>query len=292
MKIISLTSIPPRFALMGPTLRALAAQRSAVDAIELYLPRRYRRFPEYDGTAPPVPAGITVIRPDTDLGPASKVLHAARRHAGQDVQILFCDDDRDYPAGWAARLFAEQAARPQAAVALDGYDLPDPDPRQTGALPRYQSRPIGKGARYRLRRARRFLSGRFHTPLPVKRSLQLLERAGFVDVLQGFGGAVLRPDFLGPRAWDIPDLAFPVDDIWLSGMLAWRGIGIWRPAGLPRPATTGAHRAHALYRASFDGLDRRALDARAIAHLRADFGVWGGAPTPGPQEGLAQGGPL
>jgi hypothetical protein len=38
-RIISLTSIPPRFARLAPTLRAL--QEQAADEIRLYIPRRY-----------------------------------------------------------------------------------------------------------------------------------------------------------------------------------------------------------------------------------------------------------
>ena len=50
--VISLTSIPPRFATLGPVLETLTAQ--GADAVVLALPRTYRRFPGAT-EAPPLP---------------------------------------------------------------------------------------------------------------------------------------------------------------------------------------------------------------------------------------------
>ena len=72
--VISLTSITSRFPEIRPTLEALLAQSAPIEEIRLNIPRRYRRFPEYDGGLPDVPGGIRVIRPEEDLGPATKVL--------------------------------------------------------------------------------------------------------------------------------------------------------------------------------------------------------------------------
>ena len=53
MAIITLTSIPPRFELIGPTLETLLAQRG-IAAVELSLPYHYTRFPDWDGTLPAI----------------------------------------------------------------------------------------------------------------------------------------------------------------------------------------------------------------------------------------------
>ena len=86
VRIITLSSIPPRFDLIGPTLESLTAQSSPVDAVELHVPRSYRRFPDYDGRCPKVPAGVSILEAESDLGPASKVLHAVRRHRDDRVE--------------------------------------------------------------------------------------------------------------------------------------------------------------------------------------------------------------
>ncbi|WP_130723108.1 hypothetical protein [Rhizobium ruizarguesonis] len=71
MRIITLATIPPRFRSIGPTLKSLLTQRGRIDAINLYVPNRYRRFPDYDGRVPELPAGINLIKPENDIGRAS-----------------------------------------------------------------------------------------------------------------------------------------------------------------------------------------------------------------------------
>lgn len=95
--IASLTSVPPRFAGLGPVLAALVAQGVRV---VLTLPRRYARFPGWDGALPVVPDGVVVQRVDVDAGPALKYLGACAV-AAPDAPVLACDDDWTYGAGWA-----------------------------------------------------------------------------------------------------------------------------------------------------------------------------------------------
>ena len=82
MLIVSLSTIPPRFDKIGETLKSLLNQSVKADHIYLYIPETYRRFPDWDGQLPHVPDGITIRRTDIDLGPATKVLPAARAHRG------------------------------------------------------------------------------------------------------------------------------------------------------------------------------------------------------------------
>src|SRR5262249_34545989 len=120
LRIISLSTIPTRFKTLAPTLKSLLDQRARVHDIRLYIPRHYRRFPDYDGSVPEVPEGITIVRTEEDLGPASKVLFAVREQRANRGQILFCDDDRIFSPTWAADLFAAQDARANECVALIG----------------------------------------------------------------------------------------------------------------------------------------------------------------------------
>ncbi|MCL3883988.1 glycosyltransferase family 2 protein [Marivita sp. GX14005] len=287
MTLITLSSIPPRFGLIGPTLESLVAQ-SGVDGVELTLPQRYRRFPDWDGTLPPVPHGVTIHRSETDYGPATKVLPAARRHKGQGVRLLLCDDDRDYRPGWAAGLLAEADRYPDRAVALAGWDIAGMPPRKTHASPRHARRSRKWDMAYRAARLRQILRGQGKVGLAGKPPRRIIARAGFADIFEGYGGVVLRPEFLDDQSFDIPPEAFHVDDVWLSGALARAGIGIWLAADRPEPKTTQADRAAALYRHREEDKGRAELDAAAIEMMRARWNIWGGADVPIPEAGARQ----
>lgn len=265
MKIISLTTIPSRFAGLGPTLDSLAAQ--GADQVRLHIPRIYRRFPDWDGCLPSVPAGVQIIRCDTDLGPATKILPAARDLRGQDAQILFCDDDCIVPSGWADRLFAIQARRPDQAVAVyvrPSY-LPDTAPaarRQAWQVPIRYDAPF---------RFSRLMHKLFGTPVAHRSPFWI---AGYGDVLFGVGGAVIRPEFFDDVAFDIPDIAWMVDDIWLSAMLARRGIRIYCPWRAALPNSHNLSELDGLASATFQGKDRQQLNRAAARYCRDHFGVW------------------
>ena len=72
--IISLSTIPARFSKIYPVLENLQARTLKIDEIRLYVPRKFRRFPDYGGELPDVPKGVRILRADEDLGPVSKVL--------------------------------------------------------------------------------------------------------------------------------------------------------------------------------------------------------------------------
>lgn len=120
MYAISLSSIPPRFGRLTPVLQSLLAQDPAPEAVFLCLPRAYLRFP---GTVvpPPLPEGVQVLWTDTDFGPATKAIAAARHLAGTGRLLIYCDDDLIMPPGWAAALLA--AAGPQTAAAGAGFNV-------------------------------------------------------------------------------------------------------------------------------------------------------------------------
>lgn len=99
---------------------------------------------------------------------------------------------------------------------------------------------------------------------------------------------VVRPEFFDEIAFDIPNEAFHVDDVWLSGALARKGIGIWLVANQYEPKTTDADRQDALYRHRVAEKGRVELDATAIEMLRQRWGIWGGTDTAIPIGGARQ----
>lgn len=276
--VISLTTIPSRFPKIEPTLEALLAQTAHVEEIRLNVPCRYRRFPDYDGTLPEVPAGIRIVRPEEDLGPATKVLFTAAELRGEeDVQILFCDDDRRYAPDWAATLSKLQAERAGEAVALSGWEVDERLGLATPTnrpLPRHRRRNRRWDWDYRWKRVKQQWALRTLKATRRKPPRRLMDRTGYADVFEGYGGVVVRPDFFGSEAHDIPAVVWAVDDVWLSGQLARRDIPIWVPEGLYAPQTTDADDADALWRNVIDGADNPTANLKCAELMRDQYGIW------------------
>ena len=219
MLVASLTSIPPRFAQLP---RVVAGLRAQVARVVVTLPRHYRRFPG-DHAVPALP-GAEVLRPDEDLGPAAKVLHAARMLRGQDVDLLYCDDDWDYAPGWVEAFRTARAAHPEAVLA---------------------------GATFGAERLK--LSG--------------------PPIVQGFAGVMIRPDWLDDAAMTPPEVAWAVDDIWLSGAYARAGRGVVEVAGARRLATPLTDPGN-LQDARIAGLSRADANRACALHVTERFGTW------------------
>ncbi len=274
--VISLSSVPPRFGKIGATLRSLLAQRAAVDRVLLYVPKTYRRFPDWDGSLPQVPDGVEIRRVEQDYGPATKVLGAAREYRGRDVDILFCDDDQFYAPDWAQRFVDLKGLHPGAVIALLGlhaYDAAGGSRTralQPRAVRRWRATDIGFQLRY-LWQDLRAGSARRARVAPARR---VFKRSGYVDIFEGRGGVLVRPEHFDDLAFDIPRVAWPVDDVWLSGMVARQGVPIWLLGGILDPRDTEAEVLGPLSKSVIDGADRAAANRAAIGYMRKTFGVW------------------
>lgn len=262
--IITLSTIPPRFARLGPVLTALKAQDLPADEIRLNIPHSYRRFADWDGALPAVPDGVTIHRTETDLGPATKVLPAARDLRGQVVDLLFCDDDKIYDPGWHRRFKTEAAARPGCCIVEAGETFPDiaDSHRAPDRLPRGRRR--AKDWRYRLTRLASLMRAHPH----------LYTNSGYVDQISGYGGVMVRPDWFDDAAYDIPANMWMVDDPWLSGHLERAGIPIWLNGKGKRPGFADSGRLESLRDLVDRGADRVASDLAVIDHMRARYGIW------------------
>ncbi len=284
MYVISLSSIPPRFGDLPAVLSALLAQRRRPEAVQLWLPRRYRRFPDYDGSLPELPKGVEVRRAAEDLGPATKVLFAAEALRGQDLDLLYCDDDRIYTPLWAETLLADRPAHPRAALALQGFQMHHLGlPEVTAPAPRVRK---GKGKRdpvYRLHRVWQRLRYGVAIPPEVKARPRTYARSGWVDVAEGLSGVAIRPDFLDAQAMAIPEGLWTVDDVWLSGQMARRGIPAWLHATRRRVFTDLPSQAgdEALHRQVIEGAGREAANRACAEWLQREYGIWQGGDQTG-----------
>lgn len=266
--VLSLTAIPPRFPYLGETLRSLLAQSASVHAVNLYLPRKYRRFEFDPAQLPTVPAGVNICLVDTDYGPATKALPAVAQYKSQDVAILFCDDDKVYDPSWAQRFLDASRAHPDCCIVEEGGDVADYSSHsfRGECQPRSSRRP--KDWAYRLRRA---LS--LGTWKPRKNV-----GSGYVDMLEGWGGVLVKPRFFTDAAFDIPEILWMVDDIWLSGQLALNGVPIWLNG-------EGHHRAQgntnevkeaSLRKLVHEGHGRVAANQACVDYFRDTHHIWGG----------------
>lgn len=277
MLIVSLSTIPPRFHLLGATLKSIRAQNIRIDAIEVYIPKTYRRFPEHAYTRPDVPDGIDIVTIEHDLGPATKILPAARAYRGRAIEILFCDDDRICAPDWASKFLDKRRERPDDCIVNSGWDIT----RLGFKAPQNRRYP----------RARRMHS-RFDLPYRVRRTAQKLReiheggprlkparsrnfwREGYVDILEGCGGVLVRPEFFDDRAVDIPERVWTVDDIWLGGMLELNGIGIWTQAKGRMPDEQQQAADDALSNRVIEGLNRDEANKACVRLMQERFGIW------------------
>jgi hypothetical protein len=264
--VISLTTIPPRFKVIAETLDSLTRQSACIESINLYLPRRYRRFSYELDIVPTMPSGVRTCFSEIDYGPATKILPAVQEYREQDVMLLFCDDDKIYDPNWAQRFIVAATERPDCCIVEEGGDVSHYSSyNYQGALqPRAQRRP--KDFFYRLKRL--ISMGRWK---PRKTS-----KSGFVDMLEGWGGVLVRPHFFPDSVFDIPDILWTVDDIWLSGHLALNNIPIWLNAesSVRTKGNSDEVKSASLRKLVHEGHDRVAANQLCVDHFRTNYGIW------------------
>jgi hypothetical protein len=277
-RIISLTSIPPRFRYLKRTLRSLVSQDAAVDRVELYVPETSNRFAQAD-LPQDLPGGVDVIRLDRDYGPATKLLGAARRHSGTDVQIAVCDDDHVYPPDWARCLFETQASRPGEAVTLNGRSVSRVvgAPVEGHAPPGPYAQMRGKHDTPRLHAIR--LGHKLLRSLSLRRlpdaASPAARVAGYSDIVFGFAGFCVRAEFVDAPFFDIVPPYALVDDVWFSGHLARRGVPIWVPQDGPMPRALASSRVAPLIKTKVEARGRDDLNALTVRYFQETHGVWG-----------------
>ncbi len=278
---ITLSTIPPRFAAIGPTLRSLVAQTSRPEAVELYIPRTYRRFPQWGGSLPEVPEGVRIVRVDEDFGPATKILPAARAYRGQDIELLYVDDDVHFSSNWAARVLKLRRKLPNTALcatALSVERLGRSSPATT-PLPRVVPAP-GAHEQFGFH-VRRLVSTIRRSDPALPRMMpwyRKIKQSGYTDIAEGFCGVALRPEYLDDAVFDVPPVLWAVDDIWISGHLTRRGIPIWADRSLEcSHVFAELHIQHALHKTVIDGSDRAQANLACVDYMRDVYGIWGGA---------------
>ena len=282
--VISLSTIPPRFDRIGPCLQSLLRQKLRPEAIELYIPQSYRRFPQWGGGLPQVPEGVRIIRVEQDFGPATKALPAVCAYRGQDIDILYVDDDHVYARDWSQRCAEVRREHPDKALCAAGTSVeligrawrPDdgPQPRAVHARRNIEQ------WQFQLRRLLWILGIRGPGQAALQPRWRKLRQSGHMDIAEGYAGVAIRPEFLDDAALTIPPVIWAVDDVWISGHLARRGVPIWADRRLDRAQMVlEASRAFPLYKAVLEGADRPTANLACVDYMRDTYGIWGGVAT-------------
>lgn len=219
---------------------------------------------------PEIPEWVDVIDVEGDLGPATKILPASRKWSASDVDLLLCDDDRIQDRHWIARFASARRQRPNDIICERGWNVDERFEigKQKSDLPRAQlSKNRGCDLAYRLKR---ILTLGMH-----KAPRKVYEQAGYADVFEGFLGVLIPPKAFHEDAWDIPNVVWTVDDVWLSGMAKANGVNIWVNA-MPRPVLNDGlfDRIAALKDFVEMGVDRSGADRLAVDLLMARYGIW------------------
>jgi hypothetical protein len=279
MLVVSLTTIPPRFHLLDATLRSILDQNVKIDAVEVWIPESYRRFPQHTFCKPDVPEGVTVRISNEDFGPATKILPAAQAYRGTDARILYCDDDHTMHKGWAQSFLTVSEQNPDCAITISGCDIEffGAKARMNKLRPRAikKNRLLDMPFQWRKLQKKRRQRELGHK-LPKIQPDAFFWREGYVDIMEGFCGVLVRPDMFDQEAFKIPDKLWSVDDIWLSGMLAKKDIGIWvnRKAEIPKEQPNATD---PLCASIIEGLNRQEANRACIEYFQKRFQIWEGS---------------
>jgi hypothetical protein len=280
MTIITLSLIPSRFHESSVVLNSLLAQDLPNTKIEVYIPKTYRRFPAYKGHLPDVPKGVEICVVDEDLGPATKILYAAEKYKNNDVDIIFCDDDRHYNRNWARGFAETRAEKPDCAIVSSGFDLDYLDLPHYADMPQPRAQKAIRGLDFYRHFERFAMTLRYgskkNVPWDKKSLFKTFRKPGFVAIGEGYGGFMVKPRFFDKAMWDIPAIMWSVDDVWLSGHLDRQGIGIWAMAKRLRFQTSDLDTVDALHNAIIDGADRKQANVACAQYMQKTYGAWGG----------------
>lgn len=274
--VITLSTIPSRFSSLGPTLRRLLRQSVKPEKVILYIPYAYRRFPDWDGVLPDVPEGVEIHRTDEDYGPATKILPAIKEFRGQDIDILFCDDDMVYRRTWAAGFLRERRHKPHACLAVCGHDvLGSPWEERVDKSLR---RPVRTWRVTDLENYARMGVYWVKTRVLKQPTTHIGRRVhifgGYRDIFEGHAGVMVRASFFSEDAFEIPDIMWSVDDCWLSGQAMKNGHPVWVVPRQIEPSSFALYKTDALHEAVLDGADRDQADRHTEAYFQETYGLW------------------
>jgi hypothetical protein len=274
--ILSLSTIPPRFGMLGMSLNSLINQKRKADEIHVYIPKTYKRFPEHNFCIPDVPEGVSVKIIDHDYGPATKALPCAKAYRGTNTRIIYGDDDRFADTSWLDNMLKCSDERPEDVIVSSGMTLQNYGLmlKNQNFFPRAKRAKIKYDFEYL---ARRLVQKFFETTTSksrIKPARCNYSSSGYVDIALGVGGVSVRADFFDESFFEIPEILWPDDDIWLSGNYLRQGRGIWASNKIRFPVDSGASNTSGLAFSIINGKDRNKTALDGILYMQELYDIW------------------
>ncbi|MDA9369021.1 hypothetical protein N9R41_00310 [bacterium] len=273
--IISISTIPPRFELLGEALNSLLNQKRRADEIHVYIPRIYRRFPRHSFALPNVPNGISIKVVEEDYGPATKILPCVLENKNSDIRIVYGDDDRFADIRWLDEILTASRERPNAVIASQGMTLSDYGLSASEILlPQAKKMQVWNNHRYLFSRINQKLTELFTGKKLRKPGRSKYKKSGYVDFALGMGGVSVKPEFFDNECFKIPKMLWTVDDIWLSGCFKRQKINIWADKKIHVPIETNAGLFSPLVFSNIEGKNRKQADMECINYMSKKYGIW------------------
>jgi hypothetical protein len=274
--ILSLSTIPPRFEMLGMSLNSLINQKRKADEIHVYIPKTYKRFPEHNFCIPDVPEGVSVKIIDHDYGPATKALPCAKAYRGTNTRIIYGDDDRFADTSWLDNMLKCSDERPEDVIVSSGMTLQNYGLmlKNQNFFPRAKRAKVKYDFEYL---ARRLVQKFFETTTSksrIKPARCNYSSSGYVDIALGVGGVSVRADFFDESFFEIPEILWPDDDIWLSGNYLRQGRGIWASNKIRFPVDSGASNTSGLAFSIINGKDRNKTALDGILYMQELYDIW------------------
>lgn len=274
--ILSLSTIPPRFGMLGMSLNSLINQKRKADEIHVYIPKTYKRFPEHNFCIPDVPEGVSVKIIDHDYGPATKVLPCVLDNRGTNARIVYCDDDRFADVSWLDEILRCCSERPEDVIVSAGMTLQDYGltEKNQQLKPRAKVKKTKYDVKYITKRFKQKIFEITTNKPQIKPGRCYYNSSGYVDFAMGVGGVSVRSDFFDDTFFEIPEILWSVDDIWLSGNFTRTGRGIWASNKIKIPVGTIASNTSSLAQSVIQGHDRYKADRACISYFKNTYGIW------------------
>jgi len=271
--LITFSTIPQRVKNIDSTLASLCTQLGHGDAIKIYIPLIVKRLnKEISNNDIKAIAEIEKKYPrvsvqyiDEDLGPLTKMAYAVRDPIIRNNfdRVIFVDDDQVYDKNFLERFnkhyYLDKTCLTQSGTWLNRYT---PYSRRT--LNPYGRPPRFKGFSYRIRRlARLFFVSK---PSPWV-------KGGFIDLLEGWSGVSVDPNWFDDEILNIPEDISRADDVWISGYLESRKIGIYVIPNCILALDNGSSEISSL-KGEVEKNSVESVYSRAVEHCRSRWNIW------------------
>lgn len=202
---VSLTTIPSRVKYLKSTLDSIKNQTIKVDRINLCIPTKCLKQNEPSEYTLPDEIindkDITIVYCDKDYGSSTKLLGSlwVNKDKSQNKIIITIDDDIIYAPNIIEKLISRSIMYPDSAIGFCGWNVKN----------------VMKD------------SNHFYSNLIYEDRNPNLDDVETCDILEGYRAVLYKSNFFGNDIFDyseFPEDARYVDDVWISGHLAKKGI--------------------------------------------------------------------